>query len=200
MAAAVALAQPEPEEGASSPDPKGGSAPAPAPVAGVAPPRGPGRPSKEDAGTFHRWSDRRVKRATAAELKRYVAELHAQPLVAPAPAPEVLAVGATPGEQRATLESALAPSFGMVASIAGRVLHTKALDLTGDEQQRLAAAWAPLLLPYVEQLAAALPWAVALGESYSVLWPKVERVIEERTLGQAQSVSVSAAGETTDAQ
>ena len=121
-----------------------------------------------------------MRRAKAAELRQYVAELHAQPIAAPASAAEVLAVGVTPDEQRATLEGALAPTFGMVSSIAGRVLRTKALDLTPDETKRLAAAWAPLLVPYVEQLAAALPWAVALGESYSVLWPKVEKVIEER--------------------
>lgn len=164
-----------PDASDSSPAPSGSEAPA---GGELLPPRA-GRPAKDDAGR-RAWSERRIRKASTAELRKRVAELQAMP--APV-APMVETVPVSPAEQQSALVQALAPTFGMVGSIAGRVLSTRELDLTTAECERLAVAWAPLLVPYMQQLAAALPWAVALGESYSVLWPKVERVLAAREAG-----------------
>lgn len=178
-AAAAAL------DAGSEAEPTAGAPAAATPGAGeLLPPRA-GRPGKDEPRRA--WSERRIRKASTAELRKRVAELQAMP--APVAAAVEMAP-LSPQEQQSALVQALAPTFGMVGSIAGRVLATRELDLSPDECNRLANAWAPLLTPYMQQLAAALPWAVALGESYNVLWPKVERVLAARQNGQEPNAQV----------
>lgn len=147
---------------------------------GAAPPPGAAPASSQRAP--HLWSRRKISKAPARELRKYVEELQArvpppgEPSGEAAPAAPVLG----PSERLQLLENALGPTFGMVATMAGRMMKTTAVDLAPAESSRLARAWAPLLLPHYDELVAGLPWALALGETYEVLWPKLEVALQER--------------------
>lgn len=72
------------------------------------------------------------------------------------------------------LRGALAGTFGAAFNFAASSRGSY-WRLEPDEQDQLAAAWAPVFAPYMASSAEYLPWAVAAGVTYSVVEPRLRR-------------------------
>jgi len=161
-------------------------------AAGSPSPPGPALPSTPQPSGL--WSKRKISKAKGSDLRRYVAELQAR---VPQPGADETdqAVGPAPltdADKLANLTTALAASFPLAGRAMCKVFRTSALEIDRAESQRLAEAWAPLALPHYDEIVQGIPWAVALGTTYEIGEPKVERMLAERAKRKAEGDAAAA--------
>lgn len=184
VAADAALDAALPPEVPDAPTPNAGeAAPAPAPTPSAEPvKRGPGRPPAD------KWSDRKLSKASRAELRARVKDLQERTAAAP-PADVAASSGSIETPPPAPMDPAelVAPlglTFSTLGTLAASVYgaHWK---LTDDEARALGMAWAPLAVRYASHAGAALPWGLALLTTAGVLAPKLAAHAEAQRLAGA---------------
>lgn len=114
-----------------------------------------------------RWGDKRIRRATKAQLQKRVRELQD----APPPAPVAEAIPATPvdsSEVTQLLENVFPGVDALLVFAGGKDFAAKP-----DELRLLAKTFTPPLLPHYETLKARIPWLPAIGATLGVYVPKV---------------------------
>lgn len=171
---------PLPEGDAATPAsvPEGGP---PAPP-GDAPKRGRGRPPAE------LWSERKISRASRAELKARVKALQERAPSAPAiegpAAPDPADAPPPPPLDPAELAAPLALTFRTLGGLLA-LAYGDAVRLTEDEATTLGAAWAPLAAKYAGQGGAWMEWAVPILTTAGVALPKVHAYRDAQRLAEA---------------
>lgn len=154
-----------------------GAAPA---GAELPPKRGPGRPPAE------KWSDRKLSKASRAELRARVKELQERPAPAPSTAAEPGELPPAPLDPR-ELVAPLALTFATLGTLAAAA-YGEHWKLSDDEATTLGNAWAPIAARYADRVGDAMPWGLALLTTAGVLAPKWKRHTDAAKIAGAESL------------
>jgi len=142
------------------------------------------------------WSKRRISKAKASDLRRYVAELQAR-----VPSPEsaegkaAAPLELTPQDKLANLTTALGASIHLAGGFLVKLFQSEHMVITRPESSELADAWAPIALPHYDKIVEGIPWAIALGKTYEIGSPKIDAMLRERKARKASSEPASSSSE-----
>ena len=155
--------------------------------------RQPAPSTPEPQGAAKPWSKTRLKEAKRTDMQRRIRELEAiaanQPATSAAPSPEAGPVDVAAIE--AQTRQALAGTFGVVSNVGAR-LRGEHWRLSGDEAEKLAGAWAPVVAPHLGTLVEYLPVGLALAVTAEIVMPRIEADTVRAKMEKAAPVQVEA--------